>query len=241
MSRETASPRLLARIAGFFYLIIIATGMFAQLGVRGRVIVPGDPAATAQNILANEALYRLGLASELTTLLSSALVLTLLYGLLKPAGPQLARLALITNIVTLAGELASMVYHYAPLVYLKSDYASVNAEEMEALSYAALRMQSLGYDLSLAFFAVFCVAVGCLIFKSGYLPRLIGALMVAAGLCYAANTFAGFLAPTIRAAMLPWILLPCLIAEASLALWLLIVGVNAEKWKQRANALAPSG
>jgi hypothetical protein len=232
--RAETSPRLLARIAGFFYLIIIATGMFAELGVRGRVIVSGDPAATAQNILANEGLYRLGLVSELVTILSAALVLTLLYGLLRPAGVGLARLTLIVNTVAIAGELASMLYHYAPLVYLHAAYANVNPEEMQALSYAALRMQSAGYDLSLTFFAVFCVAAGCLIFKSGYLPRWIGLLMVVAGLCYAANSITGFLAPAVRAGMLPWILLPCLIAEASLALWLLIVGVNAEKWKQRA-------
>jgi hypothetical protein len=178
------------------------------------------------------------LASELITILSAALVLTLLYGLLKPVGPQLARLALIANTVAIAGELASMLYHYAPLVYLKSNHADAN--EMEALSYAALRMQSAGYDLSLTFFAVFCVAVGCLIFSSGFLPRLIGAPMVIAGLCYAANSFTGFLAPTIRAGMLPWILLPCLIAESSLALWLLIVGVNAEKWRRVNGSSAPA-
>lgn len=235
MSTETnTSPLLLARTAGFFYLIIIATGLFTELGVRGRVIVSGDPAATAQNILANETLYRLGLISELVTILSAALVLALLYGLLRPASVGLARLALIVNTVAIAGELISILFHYAPLVYLHAAYADVNAEAMQALAYAALRLQSAGYDLSLTFFAVFCVAVGCLIYKSGYLPRLIGVLMVIAGLCYAANSVIGFVTPPIRVAMLPWILLPCLIGEACLTLWLLLVGVNVEKWKQRA-------
>lgn len=228
------SPRMLARIAGVFYLIIIATGMFAELGVRGRVIASGDPAATAQNIIANEELYRLGLVSELTTILSAALVLALLYRLLKPAGAILMRLAFIVNTVAIAGELASILFHYAPLVYLHASYADVNPEAMQAMAYSALRLQSAGYDLSLTFFAVFCVAVGALIIKSGYLPPLIGVMMVAAGLCYATNSMTGFVAPAVRAGMLPWILLPCLIAEASLALWLLVVGVNAEKWKARA-------
>jgi hypothetical protein len=232
MSRETnISPRSLARLAGFLYLIIIATGMFAELGVRGRVIVSGDPAATAENILANETLYRLGLVSELTTIICAAFVLALLYGLLRPAGVWLARLALIVNTVAIAGELASLLHHYAPLAYLKAPYAAENPEAMQALAYAALRLQSVGYDLSLTFFAIFCVAAGCLIYKSGYLPRVIGVLMVIAGLCYAANSITGFLAPAIRAGMLPWVLLPCLIGEASLALWLLIVGVDPNKWR----------
>lgn len=232
--KDETSPRLLARIAGFFYLIIIGTGMFAELGVRGRVIVPGDAAATAQNILANETLYRMGIVIELTTIVSASLVLMLLYDLLKPAGARLARWALIVNIVAIAIEGASMLYHYAPLVYLKGAYAGVDPEGMQALAYAALRMQSAGYDLSLAFFAFFCVSVGCLIFKSGYLPRAIGVLMVVAGLCYITNSVTGFVAPSVRQMMLPWILVPCLIGEASLTLWLLIVGINVEKWKQRA-------
>lgn len=235
MVRESdTSPRLLARIAGFFYLIIIATGMFAELGVRGQVIVPGDAAATAQNILANETLYRLGFVSEMATISCAALVLALLYVLLKPAGALLARFALIVNIVAIAIEGAGLIFDYAPLIYLKASYAAAFSEQMQVLAYASLRLQSVAYDIGLAFFAFFCLPVGWLIIKSGYLPWLIGVLLIIAGLCYAANSFTGFLAPPLRAAMLPWVLLPCLIGEAALALWLLIVGVDAEKWKQRA-------
>lgn len=235
---NNVSPRLLARTAGFVYLIIIGTGMFAELGVRGRLMVPGDAAATAQNILANEALYRSGFVSELTTISCAALLLMLLYQLLKPAGEGLALFALIVNIVAIAIEGSGLLHHYAPLVYLQTAYAGVDTAEMQVLAYTSLRMHSVAFDVGLTFFAFFCLAAGWLIFKSGYLPRLIGLLMAAAGICYAVNSFTGFLAPEIRVAMLPWILLPCLLGEASLALWLLIFGVNADKWRLRAGVSA---
>ena len=83
-----------------------------------------------------------------------------------------------------------------------------------------------GFGMGLVFFGGFCIAIGTLIARSRFLPRLLGLLMVLAGVCYIANSFAGFLSPALGARLFPWILLPCLVAELSLALWLLVKGVD---------------
>jgi hypothetical protein len=88
----------------------------------------------------------------------------------------------------------------------------------------------------LIFFGCFCVVVGYLIFRSGYLPKTVGVLMQIAGLCYLTDSFALILSPSFADRLFPAILLPALVGEASLCLWLLARGVNVSKWQTRASA-----
>ena len=110
------------------------------------------------------------------------------------------------------------------------------AEQLHALAYMSLRLQSTGYDMSLAFFGCFCLFAGYLIFRSAFLPRIIGVLMAIAGLCYLTNSFANFLSPAFARPLFPWILLPAFPAELGLTLWLLVIGVNVQRWKEQASA-----
>ena len=239
--RLLLQPR--ARVAGLLYLVIIVLGIFDEIFVRGRVVVSGDAAATAQNILTHELLYRLGFAAGLVMLFCAVIVALLLFDFLRVVDESLARLAVFFNLVSIPLEAAGLLGHYAPLILLGGGKytAAVPAEQLWALSYISLRMQSVGYDVSLAFFGCFCVVIGVLIFRSTFLPRIIGVLMSIAGLCYVTNSFAGFIAPSFRNLMLPFILLPCLIGEAALCLWLLVKGVNVERWKARASTRYSSG
>jgi hypothetical protein len=111
-----------------------------------------------------------------------------------------------------------------------------SADQLQALSYFALKLHALGYNVSLVFFGVHCVLIGGLIAGSNFLPRLIGLMLVIAGGCYLTNSFANFIAPAFAAQLFPYILLPGLVAEGSLALWLFVVGLNAKKWAERASA-----
>ena len=223
-------PQAAARWAGLLYLLIIAGGLFAEAFVRGALITPGDPAATAAHILDHESLYRVGFAVHLAYLGCAVVVSVILYDLLRRVGPGLALLALCLNLVAVAVEVSSLLQLLAPLRVLGDPaLAPVASAHLQAMAYVPARLFANGFGLSLVFFGGFCIAAGVLIARSAFLPRLLGWLMVLAGLCYLVNSFAGFLSPALGSRLFPWILLPSLVAELSLALWLLVKGVDVNR------------
>jgi Domain of unknown function (DUF4386) len=219
-----------ARIAGLCYLLVIAGGLFAEGFVRGSVIVAGDAAATAQAIAADETLWRWGLAVHLLYLIPAIVVNVIIYGLLKAVEPTLARLALVLSVASVAIEAVSLLHLYVPLAMTEEGgaLAALGEGQRQALSYLAIRLFPTGFGLALLFFAGFCVLAGALILRSQLIPRVIGAMMVVAGVCYAVNTLALLLSPALSDLIYPGILLPCLLAELSLALWLVVKGVKPE-------------
>jgi hypothetical protein len=100
----------------------------------------------------------------------------------------------------------------------------------------SLKSHGYGFGVSLLFFGCFCVIVGYLIFRSGYLPKTIGVLMQIAGVCYLTNSFALILSAAVANRLFPAILVPAFIGEVSLCLWLLVKGVNVQRWKEQASA-----
>jgi hypothetical protein len=220
-----------ARIAGLCYLTVIAGGLFAEAFARGTLIVPGDAGATASAIAGDEALWRWGLAVHLLYLLPALAVNLLVYELLKPAQATLARLALACAVTSVAVEAVSLLQLYAPVVLLDEGgaLAAFDDGQRQALAYLAVRVFSAGFGIALAFFAGFCVLAGGLILRSALIARPIGALMVAAGACYLVSTLALILSPSLSDALFPAILLPCLVGELSLALWLVVKGVPADR------------
>ncbi len=100
----------------------------------------------------------------------------------------------------------------------------------------SLKSHGYGFGVSLLFFGCFCVVIGRVIYKSGFLPRTIGALMQIAGLCYLTDSFALILSPTLANRLFPAILLPAFVGEASLCLWLLVKGVNVQRWMEQSRA-----
>jgi hypothetical protein len=105
------------------------------------------------------------------------------------------------------------------------------ADETQALALVALRLHADGYAICLVFFAFACGSLGWLILRSGLIPRAIGTLLVIAGACYLVNSLASFVAPAAAAHLFPAILVPAAIAELSLALWLLLKGIDGAKWR----------
>lgn len=231
-------PQLTARIAGLAYLIIFIAAPFAEMVVRSGAIVRGDAAATAANILAQEGLWRLAFAAELVNAACDAIVAVLLYELLKPAGRTVSLLAAVFRLVLVAIAAVKTLLHIAPLHLLSGDgfLAAFTPEQLQGLSYLALRLHGGAYGVSLFFFGVHCVLIGWLIAHARFLPRIFGWLLAIAGLCYVFNTLAGALAPEFARSLFPWILLPALPAEGGLTLWLLIRGVNVAKWREQAGA-----
>lgn len=227
-----ASTQALARTCGALYLYICVAGAFAEMFVRSKLVVPGDAAATASNIVANELLFRIGFSAELLHLSCDVAVAMILYVLLRPVDRNIALLAAFMRLACLVILAAASTSHFAALHLLGdgSWLGALQADQQQALVLLALRLHADAYAIALVFFGFGCVALGYLIFRSGFLPRLIGALMAVAGGCYLFNSFAGFLDPPFAAKLFPAILVPCAIAEFSLALWLLVRGVNVQKW-----------
>ena len=222
---ETPSPRGLARAAGLFYLITIVCGVFAELFVRSRLIFSNDAAATAANILAHESLYRVGLAADLVMLAAYIAVTVLLYILFKPVSARVSLVAAWFSIIGIAVLAVNSLNHAAPLLLLKrAPYLDTfTAPQLESLALFALKLHGRGYAISGAFFGIYCMTIGWLAFKSGFLPRFIGVLMFAGGAGYVINTFVGLVSPA-TAASLPDFTIAGGIGELALTLWLLIKG-----------------
>lgn len=230
------SPRLYARICGALYLYIFIAGSFAELFVRSALVAPRDAAATAANIMAHESTFRLGFSGELLHLAGDVAVAMLLYALLRPVDRHIALLAAFMRLACDIVLAVASLSHFAALQLLSgADYLKAfSPEQLQTLALLAMRLHGDGYAISLLFFAFACLALGYLIFVSGFLPRTIGVLMGIAGGCYLANSLAHFLNPALGAALFNGgILIPCFVAELSLTLWLLVKGVDVAKWKER--------
>ena len=231
---EQARPARLARqarIAGLSYLMVIAGGLYAEVVVRASLLVPGDVAATARAIAANETLWRWGVAVHLLYLVPAIVANVLICDLFKVVEPTLARLALVFGVAGVVVEAASLLHLYVPLAMMeeRGALAALGEGQRQALSYLAIGLFDSGFGFALLFFAGFCVLIGALILRSWRIPRLIGALMVVAGSCYVVNTLALILSPALSDRLVPAILLPVGLAELSLALWLAVKGVRAEE------------
>jgi uncharacterized protein DUF4386 len=230
------SPRTLARIGGALYVFIILVGVFGELFVRGGLIVSGDATATAANIAAHEGLWRLGIAGDLAMHIADLPLLLIVYLLVRPVSSSLALLVVLFDAVQTAVLVATKLQLMLPL-FLGADAGYLSAfdpQQLHALAYLALRMDSHGFGFGLIDFGCGCLVLGYLLRRSGYFPKLIGIGMQIAGACYLANSFALILAPRLAGALFPAILLPPFVAETSFALWLLLRGVDDARWNAAA-------
>lgn len=232
--RGELSPRVKARLAGFIYLIIIVGGIFAQIFVRDRLVVGGDPAATANNILTHELLYRLGFAVEVFYLLCGVPLKLFLYDIFKVVDRKLAIAMVLFAAIGAAVQAVILLAHYAPLLLLgKAGYLSAfSTAQLQAAAYLSLRIFDYGYMIALAFFGCFCVVAAYLILRSTFFPRWVAPLLAIEGILYLTNSFAHFIAPAVGERVFPF-LAASGIAEVSFCLTLLIAGVNVQRWKEQ--------
>lgn len=232
----TKHPRLLARLAGVFYLMIIAFAMFGYVYVRGQLFVPGDIAKTAANIVAHQQLYRAGFTASLLDVLCNIPVALLLFELFKVVNFRLALLAMLFIVVAAAIEAVNVFNYMMPLFILTLPQytGAFTPLELQALVRGSNVLFGYAFSVCLTFFGVFCVLTGYLILRSKFLPALLGVLMIVAGVDYWTNSFVQFLALP-QPPLFPH---TTLIVESSLALWLLVIGVNESKWLSQAKAAA---
>ncbi|MBC5806300.1 MAG: DUF4386 domain-containing protein [Candidatus Eremiobacter antarcticus] len=231
------SPQLYARIGGWLYLVTIVAGVFAEFFVRSKLIVSGDATATAHNIMASERLWRFGFAADLVGVLCYVAVTLILYVLLRPVNRDISLLAAFTSLVGCIILGFDGLAHFAPLLLLGgADYLKAfDQHQLQALALFSLKLHAYGYDLSIVFFSFYVLLLGYLIFRSGYLPKFLGVLLAIEFVCSLTNSLAGFLAPAFAATLPAALLAPGAVAESALCLWLIVMGVNVAKWKEKAN------
>jgi hypothetical protein len=228
-----ASVQAYARIAGVLFLLSIVAGAFGEAYVPSRVIVSGDAAATAKNIIAFDSLFRLGFASYLVEAVCDIALNLILYVLLRPVRKDLALLAAFFGLVstTLFG-VAELFYFAASLILGGADYLKTfSPDQLNTLALLSLKMYGYGGGIFMVFYGIAAVLRGYLIFRSGYLPKALGVLLALAGLGFVTRNFALVLAPAYASDAL---LLPMVLAGVSLTVWLLVRGVDVPKWEAKA-------
>jgi hypothetical protein len=231
---DSISQRKTARVAGVLYLIIITAGIFAEFFVRQSLIVPGNAAATAANIMASEGLFRAGIAGDLIMIMCDVALALVFYILLKPVSSSLSLLAAFFRLAQAAILGLNLLNLFLVLQLLSgAGYLTVfGAAQLQALVLFFLKGHSLGYSLGLVFFAFSILVLGYLVFKSGYFPRILGILLIVASLGYLIDSFAGFLWPTYdnyEAIFALVVFLPAFIGELAMCLWLLVKGVKVQR------------
>lgn len=226
---HTTDPARLARLAGFFYLVIIVCGVWSEGFVRSTLVVPGDASATVSQITQSAGLFRASFAADTVMALSDVAVGALLFMLLKPVSLTIAVAAFAFRL-TQAAVLAMNLLSQHVALMLATGSTGLDVSVAGELALLSMTTQSHGYDLGLIFFGVNSLLTGWLVARSGFLPKALGWGLVAAGAVYLLGSYLRFLAPAIHAPFQAAYLVP-LLAEAAFCLWLLVKGIDTEKWR----------
>jgi hypothetical protein len=220
MERIATSPRLRARIVGVVYLLFFLTA------ILGALLTPG----TATDIMAHQALFRWGFAVSLISLAFYVALTVLFYILFRPVNRTLALLAAFFSLVGCVMQAVGSVFQLAPLVLLSGNQLSAfNVQQLQATAQTFLNLNVQAGYVGIVFFGLFDIAIGLLIWRSTFLPRILGVPMVVAGL-----TWLAFLSPPLANYLVTPIQVIGFLAEAALMLWLLVRGVNLQRWKEQA-------
>ena len=231
ISKEKMNMNKIARIAGLLYVIPWVLSIFATLQRQG-LIVPGDTVKTADNIMASESLFRLSIVSDLIVQVVFVVLVLLLYQLLKPVNKNQAALMVILFLVSVPIAMFNMLNQYAALLLLSgADYLTLfTADQLPALVVLFQSLHEVGIMIAYIFWGLWLFPLGYLVYKSGFLPKILGILLMISCFGYLIDFATFFLFPNFDVAInmyTGW-------AELFLCLWLLIKGINVEQWQKRA-------
>jgi hypothetical protein len=230
------SPKLYARIGGVLYLYIILAGIFVELFVRGKLVVSGDAAATASNIMAHEARWRVAFSAEVLWLACAVALTMIFYILMRVVNRNIALMGAFFALMSIAVEAMSAVFHFAPVLILGSaSYLKVfDTQQLHALALLSVGLFEHGFGISLVFFGFEELCRGYLMLRSSFFPRFLGVLVIISGLSYLTNSFALFLSPKLAGLIFPVFVISAGVPEMILTLWLIVVGLNESKWQEKA-------
>jgi hypothetical protein len=232
MTNREISPGLLARIVFLLAALEGQAHVWGQLRIPGRLVVSTDAAATAANILSNESLFLFSLMLSVLAVVFNIARTVLNYVLFRPVGKTVTLLAAFFGLIAIALQAASILPELPVLSILKSgkDFGAFNPEQLQSLALLLFKWNGQISNLYLAFFGFCCILGGYIIYRSAFLPRILGILLAMAGIGYST-----YLWPPLATYLYPYNL-ALGIGELLVGLWFLIFGVNAERWKEQARA-----
>ena len=225
------SPRKVALVAGFGYLIIFILTPYTWVE---SLIVFGDAATTARNIMASEPLFRMSIVCWLIVLVSDAIVAWALYYFFKPVDNRLALLAAWFRLLFVAIFGVNMLnwVNALQLIVGASDFGVIKTDQLQAQAMLFFGAYEYGANIAFVFFGMHIIVLGYLVLKADFMPRIIGILLIVASVGYFIDSFASFLSPTYaKNEMAFWLVvaIPAILAELSLTLWLLFKGGKIQR------------
>ena len=217
-----------ARRAGAIYFIFMIVSIIGEF-VMPKFLAPGDAAATAQNITENEGMYRLVILNGLVSLVLFIFLVASLYKLFRDVDPGQTMLMVLTVAAGIALALANMVSRFAPLLLLNgADYmAAFTKPQLQALAHSALRFHSSGAAIAMTFWGLWLFPFGMLVVRSGFLPRILGILLWAAGVGYVITSVTSIVLPEYRSIVSQW-MMPLYFGEMPIIFWLLFKGAKVD-------------
>jgi hypothetical protein len=231
------APGLVARLIALLYLFESAASVAGQLIIPARLVIRRDAAATASNILANEAMFRVGIAGALLAVAFHILTGILFYYLLKPISRTFALLTVLLLVVASGIQASAALMQSGALVALKETISlgAFTVGQREAIALLLLDWNNQTYNFYLVFFGLWCIALGGLMMRATFLPRILGAGLVVAGVGYLP-----YLYPPLADSLYPYNL-ALGVGELALVLWFLIRGVDAQRWEEERARMAEGG
>lgn len=217
-----------ARIAGLLMLVLVALAPFSMLYVPSTLIVPGDAATTANNIVSSAPMFRLAMASDAVIFLVEIALCALVYTLVRPVNKTLALIAVFARLAMTIIQGLNLLNHFVVMSLLSGSgsVAALAPPQLHALVSLFLGAHEAGVLIWGMFFGLHLLVLGYLVYRSGYLPKVIGGLLVFVGLVYLAQSFGNILLPDAKALFTAMGSLGFL--EIAFPVWLLIKGVKAQ-------------
>ncbi|MGH2352249.1 MAG: DUF4386 domain-containing protein [Chloroflexota bacterium] len=223
-------------------LVLVVLGPFSLMYVPTTLVVPGDAAATAAKLVAGESLFRFGILSDIAIFLTEVILTGLLYALFRPVNATVSLMAALARIAMTVVQGVNVMNSIVVLLLLSgAGYLGVFAAgQLHALAMLFLSAHEQAVHIWEAFFALHCLLLGVLIFRSGFVPSVLGPLMAMAGAGYLANGLGNLLYPESKAVLAPLVAITAIFGELPFFLWLLVKGVDGAVWQRLAsNAVRP--
>lgn len=222
-----------ARLAGALYLILVIFGIFNLMYVPSRLIVWEDPVQTLENIQQGESLFRLGIVAGILSYLAFLFLSLALYQLLHPVNKIYARIMVILVLVSIPLSMVNILHKFTVLGLLEAGQGAMGGMLSDQVMFY-LKAFNDGITLSQVFWGLWLFPFGYLVYRSGFLPKVLGILLMLGCLGYLTEFFAGFLSPAYRETILPTLVgLPASLGEIGICLWLLIMGGKLPKWGRK--------
>jgi len=214
-------------------LLEAVTAAFGQVIVLGKLVVYGNAAATAANLLRHERLFWLGFASSLIGVVFHIAYAVLFYELFKPVNRRVSLFALVVLLVASAVQALTAVLYLGPMLILNSgsSLSAFTAEQLHALAYTFIGLNGYAFDTHLVLFGLWCLLTGFLIFRCTFMPRVLGILLMISGLGWLMY----LVPPLAHLLFMPYIAVASAIGEIPVELWLIVITVNVQRWKEQAN------